>query len=234
MRWRWQLQGDRADLEQLVTMFDDYPVRVVLADETFWLESSEIPAETEADDARVAAIGALHTLNGIAALKLPGSGRVSIGRQERVEPSGRADIWIIPEPAPLTLRLGIPTILIDGKPLPSSFPRIVEAARDDRDVEHVLRMYGSRALDMRDLYVIVEAIEANIRPATLQTRGWLSRNQRQRIRRTADSRQVLGPAARHGTEDKQPPANPISLPDARRVVGSIVERWLREKLDPTA
>ncbi len=226
--WFFQLQGEIVDLEQLATLFEPGALRVTRQGGEFWMQSADVDALTNPQEAREAAESALKTLNGISAFRVEGTGRVSLGRAEYLDASGRRNTFVFLQGIRSTMRMGIPSILINGEPVrPREDPMLTVALRNP-DVDQVLRLYGSREPDWRDLYFILTVVETEI-GVTVAKKGWISDAERTRFRRTANSKRAIGDLSRHG-EDYEPPDRPIPLHDARRLITEVVERWIQEKL----
>jgi hypothetical protein len=228
-RWSFQLVGEHVDLEQLATLFPSGPVRVQPRESQFWLEADEIDAEDDGTAAWDVAGGLLLTLNGIAVRSIAGSGLVTLGRQERIDESGRRHITVHPKSAAVTARVGIPTIQVSGVALRSKHARLLQLAARDEEVEAVLRLYGSRAPDWRDLYFVLELVEDDA-GADADRKGWLTASERRRFMHMADNRRALGDLARHGHKKFDLPKKPMTLAEARRLIDIVVEKWIRSKM----
>lgn len=228
--WQFELVGNDLDLAQLITLFGEGRVRVARHDDKVWIEADDIAIDTDIDDATIAADGLLRTMNGIAVLSSSGTGLVTLGSAVLVDSAGRRHLYVTPAPARLTLRTMPPTVLIGGVSVPPHEQRILAIAIANADVDHILRMYGGRNLDWRDLYVILEVIEEDVGGmSAIADRGWAGRSDLELFHRTANSRRAIGDLARHGTTKFDPPTKPMTIAEARRTIGHVVRRWLREK-----
>jgi hypothetical protein len=61
---------------------------------------------------------------------------------------------------------------------------------------------------------------------TIVARGWARKSQLRRFRHSANSVAVAGDEARHGVEATQPPAEAMSLGEARSFIDGLLRRWL--------
>lgn len=228
--WEFELTGANLDLELLASLFDGGQVRVIRHDDNFWLRADNIAATADADDARLAGAALLRTINGVAVLTSSGTGRASLGSMVHTDAVGKTSTVLTPGPAKVTLRTMPPKVLINGVAAPSKEQRFVDAALSSADIEHVLRIYGSRELDWRDLYVILDVIEEDVGGETaLANKGWAPPADLKRFTHTANSRRAIGDRARHG-RNWDAPKDPMNLGDARRLIDHLVDRWLGEKI----
>jgi hypothetical protein len=228
MAWRFELQGDAQDLQQLASLFDEGPVSVSREGDQFWMRSETIDRIEDAGEAREEAEGLVMTLNGISVLRVQNTGFVRLGSIRRLHDSGREDLYVFPEPVRI-LRTGIVKVLINGKPVPSQEGRVLSAVDQDPDLVQVLRLYGSRVPDWRDLYFILEAAEEAI-GCEVHEKGWVSKAERERFTATVQNRRAIGNLARHGHTKFAPPAKPMTLPEARELTAQVVGSWMRSKL----
>lgn len=113
------------------------------ADDGWELTSDAFDGLTDADTVRAFAQETVALLNGLAAIWLQEPGAVQVGNVRRYRPNGTKDVWVFPESIALRLRVGTPTVLINGiaAPAPSWIPDLELAARD-ASVQAVLAFLG--------------------------------------------------------------------------------------------
>lgn len=75
------------------------------------------------------------------------------------------------------------------------------------------------------LFEVIEQAEPNI-----VKKGWTSKTQRERFKRSANSTHVAGDAARHGSDKFDPPLNPMELREADAYVHMLLHAWLAQNL----
>jgi hypothetical protein len=81
-----------------------------------------------------------------------------------------------------------------------------------------------------DLYRILEVVLGDVGGQdALATKGWTSLANIKSFKHTANSVGASGDMARHGTEQAQPPKQPMLLGEAKARVLFIVQAWLQEK-----
>lgn len=188
------------------------------------MQSDAIDAIDDFEEARGSADGMIKTLNGISVLRVKNTGFVSVGSIERIGESGRRDLYVTPAPARMTTRVGIPRVLIGGVPVSAEEP-FLKLALTDAEVDQVLRLYGSRVPDWRDLYFVLELIEKEV-GSTVDKKGWIGKSDRDLFTHTANSRTALGDLARHGGKRFAAPKKSLTLMEARGLIAAVVERWL--------
>ncbi len=101
----------------------------------------------------------------------------------------------------------------------------IALAQSEEQVARALEIVGQEDVRWTDLYHLHEIVQADVGQLVFE-RGWATRAEVERFTRTANSPAVLGAAARHGAQRADPPANPMSLEDARGLITGIVRAWL--------
>ena len=131
--------------------------------------------------------------------------------------------------AQLTLHSAVPSIL---DPLSHFGPeQMVFLARYDAIALAMLKHLGFNGPDYRTLYSLLD---------WLTQHGWkdhtriaaaadVSPREVKRFTVTVNNVEVLGPYARHGDKNWDPPARPMSLVDAQHLVLSAVREFLKER-----
>jgi hypothetical protein len=222
--WFFQLKGEGSDLEQAATLFEAGEICVTREGDEFWMRSTALDALSDHGEAHRAAEAKLEILNGVSLLRVQNTGRLTLGRAEYGEASAPRNIFVRIGGVQVTTRVGIPTVSISGRPAPPREDSILKAANKNADVAEVMRIYGSREPDWRDLYWILEAVEKDI-GMTVSKKRWISTGDRELFRRTANSRGALGNLARHGKSTTPPPKRPMPLSEARGLIRVVVELW---------
>jgi hypothetical protein len=62
--------------------------------------------------------------------------------------------------------------------------------------------------------------------------GWVSKNELERFRHTANSYKILGAEARHARDRFDPPKNPMTFAEADRFVRKLIREWVVWKTAP--
>lgn len=226
MAWRVQLQGHEYDLRELVAALGkDYWLEEL--DGRKVLASSQWTNLREAGDVRAAATRAVAVATDALYLFDPGAGPITCGSVYRLDGRGGFSTWVFPDPAVVSVRAFPPTVLINGKPSvggPKPVRLAASAALADSRLEDALRFYAEGGWGA--LYKALEIVEDGVSRSTMISRGWATRAELVRFTHTANSLAALGRDARHGSERTTPPANPMSIEQARELVGRILRLYL--------
>src|SRR5699024_4338714 len=108
-------------------------------------------------------------------------------------------------------------------------PAWVELGINDEAVAKVLRLL-TNSLDWVGLYRIYEVIESDIGGLdALVSTGWATKARVKLFKHTSNSPGAIGDDARHGKESSQPPSQPMHLHEARNLVESLINPWLKSK-----
>ena len=102
-------------------------------------------------------------------------------------------------------------------------------ARGDEAVSRALRVLAQGSVRWGDLYHAFEIVQASV-GGRMYDEGWIKRQDANLFTWTANSPAVLGEEARHGHQQSDPPANPMSEQDAQRIVKCLVTRWLNSRV----
>jgi hypothetical protein len=203
-------------------------IRVSRADDGWELTSDAFSGLTDAGTVRVFAEETISLLNGLAAIWLQEPGPIQVGNVRRYRPDGRKDVWVFPEPISLRLRVGTPTVLINGvAPQARSWIPDLELAAYDPKVQAVLAFLGGN-VTWHSLYAALDTILNDDRTAGRKgVRDWAGVSDRRlsHFTRTANSFGAIGTAARHGPRFMAPEQT-LSLSDARVLVSEIARKWL--------
>lgn len=77
-----------------------------------------------------------------------------------------------------------------------------------------------------NMYRIYEVINSD---ANIIKHGWSTKKTVKDFTRTANSPQVLGKEARHGSSKEEPPKYPMSLEEAKEFINEIFNKWIKHK-----
>lgn len=236
-RWIVEVRGERADLETLAAAFEGQPVHFVR-----WKDGHalSIPVEHGGSDHTVVADIAERTCalaNGIGRLLdrhfapvTPQSGCSGVDSLGEVR-----HVNLAPEVVEAKFRVLPPRVIIDGvmqpDPRQSRTNDLIREAEASPHVTDALTILGRGALTWPELYILYELVEKDSRPMHVE-QGWISKSDAARFKHTANNYDTVGIAGRHGPRNQAPPANPMSLGEARRVIHRLTDQWLAGR--PTA
>jgi hypothetical protein len=203
-------------------------IRVSRADDGWELTSDAFDGLTDAEPVRVFAEETVGLLNGLAAIWLQEPGPIQVGNVRRHRPDGGKDVWVYPEPISLRLRVGTPTVLINGVASQAqSWIPALELATQDPKVQAVLAFLGG-SVTWHDLYAALEVILDDERTggrAGVSRWAGVSEKRLRLFNQTANSYSAIGTAARHGPRFVAPP-RPLEMSESRALISEIARKWL--------
>lgn len=234
-----RVAGDPFDVDAVARAFDD-PPRVRFGhreDEgSWWLTAELFEGIDDAAEARSVADDLLRTINGCAQLEW-GNHLPVIADQVVyfIDPErGRNEQVVLVGMAIERTRVFPPTLVAgDGQPAPQpqSVLRLREAL-SDADIASVMRIIGNPEPTWSELYYLVELVE-QIAGRSVSDAGWISRAERSRLLRTANSRHAVGEQARHAL-NIAPLRNPMPVEQARRIARVVAEQLLVSRMKRAA
>jgi hypothetical protein len=109
--------------------------------------------------------------------------------------------------------------------------RLIEAAKTDGELRRMTRLLANADPQWSDLYRIYEIIEASMGGEDgIAQRGWMTKSDMERFRRTANHPAAAGDTARHGVSDCQPPAKPMPVRSAQTFIRNLGIRWIEDRV----
>jgi hypothetical protein len=106
-------------------------------------------------------------------------------------------------------------------------PKWLARALANQSVARALRLRDADGLSWTDLYRLYEVVEKGAGEGNaIVTSGWATQSQVRRFKHSANSVTAAGDGARHGVEPTDPPADAMSLGEARSFVDGLLRRWL--------
>jgi hypothetical protein len=112
----------------------------------------------------------------------------------------------------------------------SDFGRVRDLMSRDSDVNEALLYFGADANPWANLYKACEVVQDRF-GSQIVTQGWCSRTNWERFNRTANHQEVIGAFSRHARSKVAPPANPMTLNEARSVVRDLLHGWIQHLLN---
>ena len=104
-------------------------------------------------------------------------------------------------------------------------------ARTDHAVFGMLLTLGRDGVDWRTLYALTDTMTANGMDTAKQWKAAGSSEKAFKLfKHTANSFSVLGPDARHGQTRHQPPANPMTLDEAAKIVLAAANTFVNARI----
>lgn len=229
--------GDPAELRMLADALRDPSLSICEDNGEFVLTSSEFASITRPDEVRARANKLVTSLSGLGRLMLGSQRPVRVG-EIIIDPKGRRHIELDAEPGAYRVKghpARLTTVRTDGtlendRPVPPVRECVLLAAQDPA-VAKALRLRNADQLTWGDLYRLYEVVEADLGGLSkIAELGWSTQGEVRRFKHTANSEAAAGDEARHGSEIRQPPKDPMKLPDARELVDRLLNNWLRSKV----
>lgn len=220
-------------LDQLAQTFAGRNPSVTRRDNEFLLRSRSIDQMTNAAEVRNEAVRIIEVLSGFSRVMLQADTSLGLGSVAEVTPSGSRSVFAQPKPAVLTITGGLASVVVthaDGKveehrPADSA-PSWLARALGNPEAARALRLRDVGSLSWTDLYRLFEVIVAGAGGKDqVVSKRWATLDEMQRFKHSANSLTVAGDQARHGIESTMPPANPMSLFEARAFVEGLLRSW---------
>ena len=228
-RWAVGLVGGDWELGEIAPHFTG-TIRVDRTDDGWELTAERFQEADEATTVHMRAGGMLALINGVARLRLDRPDPISLGNVRRYREDGAKDVWVFPEPARATVRMGTPTILVNGVSVsPQSWEPDLELAARDMRVQAVLAFLATGPT-WYSLFGAFDTVAGD--PRTGRGDGvkrWSGVSSRRLgdFTNTANSFSAVGTQARHGP-GMEPPRRVMTLQAGEQLVRRVVERWLDE------
>ena len=231
--WEIVLAGDDADLRSLSDSFADSDPAILERDGKYLFRWSVLDGLSDATQVKAAADKQIAWLSGGASLTLGAIEPIKVAQVILVSDDGSRNIHVFPDPVVWTFRTSVPTIQIKRADGTEEIHRPADpvkawlaAAESSDNVARVLRLSEGREHDWVELYRMLEIVEASAGRNRITDAGWATKGQLERFRRTANSPQAAGDAARHGHQQKKPPPKPMTLNEARELIRRVARQWL--------
>lgn len=233
--WKIRLVGDTGDLANLAKSLNGEEFNVSFEGDEYVLSSNHFLPSDDSRTVKEKAEKIVTFLNAGCRLTLCSRHSIKIGSVTWTRDDGKRDIFVFPEPLVLHWRVNPPSLKItrnDGtveQVHPAdSLAKWLPLGMTKERVANVLRILESTTLDWVNLYRVFEIIRDDVGGTKgITDAGWATRATLELFKRTANSPSAVGLEARHGSQSTQPPANPMSIKDARRLIDKIVRAWLR-------
>jgi len=232
--WEIDVSGEKGVLAFLAESLGDSDQIVLTQGENggYLLHLPALNPSPDAGVVRSHARATVARLAGAAQLLLGWPTPLEIGHVRRRHPDGRADYFLEVDSVrvairtfPVTLRVTRADGTVEQSSPGEELSNWLEAAAKRPSVARALRLIAEPDPSWVELYRILEIVHED---AGGRFNAWISNAEHENFRRTANSVDAVGDAARHGRERWQPPANPMRLDDARRLVLRVVKNWLND------
>ena len=241
-RWEVDLHGDDRDLVHLVQHFNGDGLRIYKEDGTgqtlMVVEGHSVEANHA--DVLAAATARVNLLSGVLKVANQAQTPLSVGGTMLRHLNGKRCVYVtIHETLKASVEVRATVLRPDSNgqlmPVPEPPPltvRLAKLAQTDPVVAKVMRLaVMPDASSWRGLVPLLEVIDHDAMRAgsSVVKKGWASKTQQKRFEHTASS-SAAGDASRHGHERFDPPANPMTLDEARAFVQMVMHAWIADRL----
>lgn len=240
-RWEVDLHGDARDLEHLTQHFTGDGLRIYKEDRTgqTLMVVEGFPVEANHAEVLTAATEKIKVLSGVLKVARQVQTPLSVGGVMLRQKNGTRRVYVSAlETLGVSAEFHTEILRRDSNgrviPVPQPVPLTVQLAtlaQTDLVVAKAMRLAIAPDAEtwtgLFRLYELIEGAAGGWR--SLAGKDWISANQRARFRRTANS-SASGDASRHGYGDCEPPANPMTLDEARAVVQMVMHAWIADRL----
>lgn len=224
------LNGNRHDLQYLTTLLPSGDIQVGQHGDLFYLAGTERDNPPPGKQFYDVAKKLVAWINGLARCQNPAFLPVELtGSYER-----DGGVTVVGATATLAVRPHMSATAEatgpDGTPKPLAPPRglrhLAVAARNS-DVAEVFTILGRPgAPHFAQLYKVWEILRHAGGIQTAMQPAGISENVMTRFKRTANHQAASGDNTRHARLHDAPPANPMSISEARALIGKLVDAWI--------
>jgi hypothetical protein len=228
-RWLVQLEGAQFDLEEFPKAYTMGDLQAVQLGDRFYLVGSVFEQFASSEQVYAEANRRLPQLAGALQLTQPNLRAPTIGHVLREHDDGRRDVFVFVAGVEARAKAGaIGVALVDGVPQPpTSHPaqRLFTAANQHDRLSTALALWPD-AQSWPRLYRVLEEIERYLQKP-INRAGLASDNQRDRFTQSANAAEVAGRDSRHAQGHAKPPRKPMTVTEARRFIGGVLEQAIR-------
>jgi hypothetical protein len=230
-----QLQGSDYDLQDLEKILSSHDPMVVSEDGKFYLRSSAWDQLQEAAQVYSQAKRFVESLDSAAFIFFRDTAPLTIGHIMMVDDEGNKQRFVFGKAsfhARARLRASGSAIRPTGQPTETeqehAIIKTLRASEQHQEVADALRFF--RKGDWSSLYKAFEIVEDH--PPNNQgitTYSGLTKPSTDRFTRTAQSRDAIGDEARHAKRKYTPPRKPMSINEAKALIGDLIQKWIESK-----
>ena len=233
--WKAWLDGHVFDLETLGVLFrDGDPLIARDPSGEYYLESQALQ-DSMGQLNHSAADALIKRINGVARAVDQGFRPVQL-RGRYTAPDGTTSVVVSAEVAEGRSKVtAVATVLSNGVPVPEPpppGPRYVKLAEQDPNVADVLRVLGQPGpLDWYDIYKAWEIVEHAVGGwRQVETRGWATKADIDRLTASANHPGISGDEARHARMPGTPgPNRMMTMSEADTLVRRLVANWIESR-----
>lgn len=234
--WKVRLVGDPHDLNKLKQSFSEGPISIESGkNREYYLLAETFQECANENEVSEAASKLIALIGGASRLALGGNIPITQFETVKVNENGSESAFIhiqntihVRDSFHISATDDKGNVIQEIKPA-DDVPAWVDLGMTDEAVAKVFRLLV-HPLDWVCLYTIYEVIESDMGGLdALVSTGWAIKARVKLFKRTCNSPGAIGDDARHGKESSQPPPQPMHLHEARNLVESLINPWLKSK-----
>jgi len=228
-RWRVGVRGSSAAFQHLSHYLTD-GMALTYRDSPGWrLEADIFEAVDDLDLVRADAERLFAQIRGVARLRLGVDVPLELDDSiYRRTGDGELEDHFVSLGATLTIESYLTASSTGGQPVPLASTLDLADAQTDERVSAALTLFGMPPA-WRTLSMVLDLVREEVPERAIAKRGWATAAKVKRFNSTANSYRAVGTDARHGKLKWQPPKHPMTLHDARLLVGGILRAWLDDR-----
>jgi hypothetical protein len=225
--WRVELIGDAIDLQCAYEAFADFDPCILREEGQFFLKANEFEVAQDAEAVRNRAKEITRVISNAVYLHYRDTRPIMTGHIIHIDDNGQRRSFVFAE-GNIQLRGVVSGILVNGASAPPRQHRaisIFRAASSRADIADALAYFSHG--DWINLYKAYEIVRDNIGSESLLIQsGWVTRSVVKRFTQTAQSRDAIGDNARHASKKYKAPISPMSVHEARALIGDLLQKWV--------
>ncbi len=223
--WRVELIGEEIDLKCAHQAFSRGEPQIIHEEGLYLLRASEFNTKEDAALVRERAKEITNLISNSVFLHYRDARPIRSGQIIMIDDAGKKHYFLFAEGANIQLRGVVAGFLLNKSEAASvehNAMRIFRTASSNKDIASALS-YFSRG-DWSNLYKSYELVRDSVENKILST--WVTKKSINRFTQTAQSSEAIGDNARHASKKFKAPANPMSVHEARALIGLLLEHWI--------
>ena len=229
MKWKVRLTGDVKGLKILAESFTDDP-EIFKEEDDFYLWCSQFEDLKDASEVRDTAREIVQTIRNIGLRDSLRTDDLQASHVRKMRDDGTERVFASLEAETVSVEtrsMRINRTDEEGnEKVQRPADRTYELTRIASEDEKIRELAGllDNGEDWVNLYRIYEFIQANI-----VEKDWWSSTEKDRFKRTANSREAIGDEARHADQTGGNPIDPMTHEEAKQLIRNLVIEWIESK-----
>ncbi len=234
-KWLAQLRGCDYDLQDLQEILSSHNPQIVREDGDFYLMSKDWDQLQDEQEVYDKAKGFTESLDRAAFIHFRDTSPLAVGLIVRIDDNGSLQKFAFIQGSAhgrARVKGSIRAIGPNGQPIETeqehTIIKTLRASQQHQSVGDALRFF--RKGDWSSLYKAYEIVEDHLpKNQGITSNGWLTKTSIERFTRTAQSRYAIGDEARHAKQKYAPPRKPMSINEAKALIGDLIQKWIEAK-----